>query len=87
MNAPKPQPTSQTVIENLTKAEVSRHRIHSYVQKVEAFIEKERREEGNGKVDLLYADGTKAHGIEGKKNEIKVTLGKDGERKRNICWA
>lgn len=46
---------SKAVIENLTKAEVSKHRIHSYVQKVGAFIEKERREEGNGKVDLLYA--------------------------------
>ena len=70
---------SKAVIENLTKAEVSKHRIHSYVQKVGAFIEKERREEGNGKVDLLYADGTKAHGIEGKKNEINVIVGKDFE--------
>lgn len=34
---------SKTVIETLTKAEVSRHRIHSYVQKVGSFIDKERR--------------------------------------------
>jgi transposase-like protein len=70
---------SKKVIENLTKAKVSRHRIHTYVQKVGAFIDKERREAGNGKVDLLYADGTKAHGINGKKNEIKVILGKNSK--------
>ena len=70
---------SKTVIENLTKANVSKHRIHAYVQKVGAFIDKERRETATGKVDLLYADGTKAHGIDGKKNEINVIVGKDAE--------
>jgi len=70
---------SKTVIENLTKAKVSKHRIHSYVQKVGAFIDKERRETGNEKVDLLYADGTKAHGHNGKKNEINVMVGEDAE--------
>jgi transposase-like protein len=70
---------SKTVIENLTKAKVSKHRIHSYVQKVGAFINKERREAGNWKVDLLYADGTKAHGIDEEKNEINVIVGKDVE--------
>jgi transposase-like protein len=70
---------TKTVIENLTKAKVSKHRIHSCVQKVGAFIDKERRETANKKVDLLYADGTKAHGIDGKKNEINVIVGKDSE--------
>jgi transposase-like protein len=70
---------SKTVIENLTKAKVSKHRIHSCVQKVGAFIDEERRETGNGKVDLLYADGTKAHGHNGKKNEINVIVGKNAE--------
>ena len=75
---------SKTVIENLTKAKVSKHRIHAYVQKVGSFIDKERRETAAGKVDLLYADGTKTHGLEGKKNEINVIVGKDqkkGEKK------
>ena len=70
---------SKTVIENLTKAKVSKHRIHAYVQKVGSFIEGERRETAAGKVDLLYADGTKTHGIDGKKNEINVIVGKDAE--------
>jgi len=70
---------TKTVIENLTKAKVSRHRIHSCVQKIGAYIDKERRETANQKVDLMYADGTKAHGIDGKKNEINVILGKDTE--------
>lgn len=70
---------SKTVIENLTKAKVSKHRIHTCVQKVGAFIDKERRETGNEKVDLLYADGTKAHGQDGKKNEINVIVGKNTE--------
>jgi len=70
---------SKTVIENLTKAKVSKHRIHSYVQKVGSFIDKERRRSEERKIKLLYADGTKAHGLKGKKNEIKVILGKDGE--------
>jgi transposase-like protein len=70
---------SKTVIENLTKAKVSKHRIHAYVQEVGSFIDEKRREAGNGKVDLLYADGTKAHGHNGEKNEINVIVGKNTE--------
>jgi len=73
---------SKTLIENLTKANVSKHRIHSYVQKVGAFIDKEHRETAKGKVDLLYADGTKAHGHNGKKNKINVIVGKNIETGR-----
>ncbi len=68
---------SRTVIENLTKATVPKHRIHSYVQEVGAFVDQERRKTGNPKSDLLYADGTKAHGLNRKKNEINVIIGKD----------
>ena len=68
---------STTVIERLTRARVSRHRIHASVQTVGAFIDKERRGAGGEKVGHLYADGTKAHGHNGKKNEINVVLGKD----------
>jgi len=70
---------SKTVIENLTKANVSKHRIHTYVQTVGAFIDEERRKATDQKADLLYADGTKAHGLNGNKNEINVILGKDTE--------
>ena len=70
---------SQTVIRNLTKAEVPKHRIHSYVQKVGAFIDEERRKEDNTRTDLLYADGTKTHGLNQKKNEINVVVGKDAK--------
>jgi len=70
---------SKTVIENLTKAEVSRHRIHTYVQTIGSFIDEERREATDQKADLLYADGTKAHGQDGKKNEINVIVGKNTE--------
>lgn len=73
---------SKTVIENLTKAKVSKHRIHSYVQKVGSFIDKERRQAGEQEVDLLYADGTKAHGHNGKKNEVNVIVGKNIETGR-----
>ena len=68
---------TKTVIENLTKAKISKHRIHSNVQKVGSFIDKERRQAEEQKIDLLYADGTKAHGIDGKKNEINVIVGRD----------
>jgi transposase-like protein len=69
---------SKTVIQNLTNAKASKHRIHSCVQKVGAFIERERGEAEARKVDLLYADGTRAHGV-GKKNEVNVIVGKDLE--------
>jgi len=68
---------SKTVIENLTKAKVSKHRIHSCVQKVGSFIDKERRETTAEKIDHLYADGTKSHGHNGKKNEINIIVGKN----------
>jgi len=68
---------SKKVIENLTRARVSRHRIHSCVQEVGAFIDGERGEAAARKIDLLYADGTKAHGMDGRKNEINVIMGKD----------
>ena len=48
---------SKTVIENLTKAEVSRHRIHSYVQKVGSFIDKERRRSEERKIDCSMLVG------------------------------
>ncbi|MBS7614655.1 transposase [Candidatus Bathyarchaeota archaeon] len=70
---------TKTVIENLTKAKVSKHRIHSSVQKIGSFIDRERRKTATGKVDLLYADGTKAHGTDGKKNEINVMVGKNSK--------
>lgn len=70
---------AKTVIENLTKAKVSKHRIHASVQNVGAFIDRERRATGNEEVDLLYADGTKANGLNGKKNEINVIVGKTTE--------
>jgi len=70
---------SKTVIENLTKAKVSKHRIHAYVQKVGAFIDEKRRQAGEQEVDLLYADGTKAHAHNGEKNEVNVILGKSTE--------
>nr|MDO8083046.1 transposase [Candidatus Freyarchaeota archaeon] len=71
---------AQTVIRNLTKAEVPKSRIHSYVQQVGAFVDQERRKTEKPKTDLLYADGTKAHGLnQKKKNEINVILGKDAK--------
>jgi transposase-like protein len=69
---------SKKVVESLTKARVSKHRIHSCVKNVGAFIEQERRRAKARRVDLLYADGTKAHGV-GKKNEVNVVVGKDLE--------
>jgi len=70
---------SKTVIENLTKARVSKHRIRACAQRVGALIGKERRQAGIQGVDLLYADGTKAHGYNGEKNEINVIVGKNSE--------
>ena len=70
---------SKTVIENFTKTRISKHRIHSYVQEIGAFMDKERKETALKKVGLLYADGTKAHGLNGKKNEINVVVGKNLE--------
>jgi hypothetical protein len=52
---------------------------------VGAFIDKERRKTANRKVDLLYADGTKAHGIDRKKNEINVIIEKDSATGEKTC--
>jgi len=69
---------SKTVVEGLTKAETSKHRIHGYVQRVGSYMDRERRKAAKEKVDLMYADGTKAYGV-GEKNEVNVVLGKNLE--------
>ena len=66
-----------TIKEVLTKAKTSKHRIHSSVQRVGAYVDRERRKAARKKVDLMYSDGTKAHGRDGKKNEVNVVVGKD----------
>ena len=68
---------SKAVIENLTGAEVSRTRIHECVQKVGEFMNEERRKAPAKDQDLIEGDGTKCHGLSGKKNEVNVILGKD----------
>jgi hypothetical protein len=68
---------SKTVIENLTNAEVSRCRIHGCVQRVGAFMDGERRKAPVVDQDLIEGDGTKCHGLGGKKNEIGVVLGRN----------
>ncbi len=70
---------SKTVIENLTNAEVSRCRIHECVQRVGEFMNKQRRESPAVNQDLIEGDGTKSHGLGGKKNEVNVILGKNNE--------
>jgi len=70
---------SKTVVENLTWAEVSRCRIHDCVMKVGAFMNEERRRAPSVELDLIEGDGTKSHGLSGKKNEIGVILGKNQE--------
>ena len=69
---------TKAILEGLTKAETSKHRIHGYVQRVGSHMDRERRKAAAQKLDLMYADGTKAHGI-GKKNEINVVVGEDLE--------
>jgi hypothetical protein len=68
---------SKTVIEGLTEAEVSRSRIHGCVQKVGGFMNMQRRSAPAKDEDLIMGDGTKCHGLGGKKNEINVILGKN----------
>lgn len=74
---------SKTVIENLTHAKVSKRQIHTSVQEVGEFMNQTRRktftdkDEVKEEVDLIMGDGTKAHGYNGKKNEINVILGKN----------
>jgi transposase-like protein len=68
---------SKAVIENLTNAEVSRSRIHDCTMKVGAFMNGERRRAPSVEVDLIEGDGTKSHGLGGKKNEVGVILGKN----------
>ncbi len=70
---------SKTVIENLTSVEVSRCRIHDCVKEVGEFITEERRKAPSVDVDLIEGDGTKCHGLGGKKNEVNVILGKNLE--------
>jgi transposase-like protein len=67
---------SKAVIENLTCAEVSRTRIHECVRKVGEFMNEERRKALAKDQELIEGDGTKSHGLHGKKNEINVILGK-----------
>ena len=67
---------SKIVIENLTNAEVSRCRVHGCVQRVGEFMNSERRKSPMKSQDLIEGDGTKCHGLRGKKNEINVILGK-----------
>jgi transposase-like protein len=68
---------SKAVIESVTCAKVSRSRIHHCVQKVGAFMNEERRKVAVKNQDLIEGDGTKCHGLTGKKNEINVILGKE----------
>jgi len=68
---------SKAVIESLTWAKVSRCRIHQCVQRVGAFMNEERRKAPVVDQDLIEGDGTKCHGLGGKKNEIGVILGKN----------
>jgi transposase-like protein len=70
---------SKAVIENLTSVEVSRCRIHDCVKEVGEFINEERRGAPLVDVDLIEGDGTKCHGLGGKKNEVNVILGKNQE--------
>jgi len=68
---------SKMMIENLTNAEVSKCRIHGCVQRVGTFMNEERRKAPVQDQDLILGDGTKCHGLGGKKNEINVVLGKN----------
>lgn len=70
---------SEMVIENLTNAEVSRCRIHECVQRVGEFMNRERRKAPVADQDLIEGDGTKCHGLGGRKNEVNVILGKNQE--------
>ena len=70
---------SKAVIENLTWAEVSRTRIHECVGKVGEFMNEERRKVPAKPQCLIEGDGTKCHGLQGKKNEVNVILGKNQE--------
>jgi transposase-like protein len=68
---------SKTVIESLSNAKVSRCRIHDCVQRVGGFMNMQRRSAPVKNQDLILGDGTKSHGLGGKKNEINVILGKN----------
>jgi transposase-like protein len=65
------------VIESLTEAQTSRHRVHRYVQAVGSYVGEERRKAVPARVDVMYGDGTKTHGLGGGKNMVNVVLGKD----------
>jgi transposase-like protein len=68
-----------TVIESLTKAETSKHRVHRYVQEVGSHMNVERRKCIPDRVGIMLGDGTKTHGLGEKKNEVNVVLGRDPE--------
>ncbi|OQA81222.1 MAG: Transposase, Mutator family [Microgenomates group bacterium ADurb.Bin238] len=68
---------SKMVIENLTNAKVSRCGVHRCVQSVGEFMNSQRRKSPVKSQDLILGDGTKCHGLGGKKNEINVILGKN----------
>jgi transposase-like protein len=75
---------SKSVIENLTDAKVSKCRIYDCVQKLGAFMNEERRKAPILDQDLILGDGTKCHGLRGKKNEIGVILGKNQTGEKNL---
>jgi len=68
-----------TLIESLTKAETSKHRVHRYVQEVGSYMNAERRKSLPDRVGIMLGDGTKTHGLCGKKNMVNVVLGRDPE--------
>ena len=68
-----------TVIESLTKAETSKHRVHRYVQIVGLYMNAERRKSIPDRVGIMRGDGTKTHGLGGRKNMVNVVLGRDPE--------
>ena len=68
-----------TIIESLTKAETSKHRVHRYVQEVGSYMNAERRKSFPDRVGIMLGDGTKTHGLGGKKNMVNVVLGRDPE--------
>ncbi|MFH1179737.1 MAG: transposase, partial [Candidatus Bathyarchaeota archaeon] len=68
-----------TVIESLTKAETSKHRVHRYVQEVGSYMNAERRKHTPDRVGVMLGDGTKTHGLGGGKNMVNVVMGRDPE--------
>ena len=70
---------SETV-EDLTSVKVSKSQIHKFVREIGHEIEKSNQGEvKKDKVEYFTSDGTKAHGLKGKKNEINAVVGFDPE--------